>query len=86
MQQAFCDGQIVIVTGGPSSPYSCTPLNGSSGQWLISELSVTASPQLLNRDDFNILSASVLAILIVAMGLRFVLKTLNIGVNSNEKN
>ncbi len=49
-------------------------------------LNQALSNHLLSQDDFNILSASILAIMIVAMGLRLVLKTLNIGVNSNEKN
>lgn len=49
-------------------------------------LNQALSNHLLSSEDFNILSASILAIMLVAMGLRVVLKTLNIGVNSNEKN
>jgi hypothetical protein len=40
---------------------------------------------LLSREDFNVLSAWILAIMITAMGLRLVLKTLNIGEKTNEK-
>lgn len=80
---AVCDGTIAVAYGG-LAPFSC------SGSWVfLTEqelLSQASQNQLLSREDFNILSASILAIMIVAMGLRLVLKTLNIGVNSNEKN
>lgn len=83
-----CEGQLTPVHTefGDGVPHV---LGCTSGWIVVTEqelLSRSSQNQLLSRDDFNVLSASILAIMIVAMGLRLVLKTLNIGEKSNEKN
>lgn len=77
---------------GCNGTLTINPLSGqaSCSNWVVVTeqelLNQALSSHLLSSEDFKILSASILAIMIVAMGLRLVLKTLNIGVNSNEKN
>jgi hypothetical protein len=82
-----CDGPIVTpvigINSRPDLP-SCP-----SGWVVVTEQELlNQAPQnsLISREDFNVLSAWILTILIAAMGLRVVLKTLNIGARQHEKN
>lgn len=82
-----CDG--FLIPASMAGDYVDAAPACSSGWVVITEqelLARSSQNQLLSREDFNILSAAILAIMIVAMGLRLVLKTLNIGGKSNEKN
>jgi len=82
-----CQGEITeaVISGRPAPGV----VQCSSGWVVMTQeelLSQGSQNSFLSREDFNILSSSILAILIVAMGLRLVLKTLNIGDKTNEKN
>lgn len=68
-----CDGEVVITQEG--SP-TCTNWVPVTHEELLNQ---ALSNHLLSSDDFKILSASILAIMIAAMGLRLLLKTLSIG-------
>ncbi|MFO1390465.1 hypothetical protein [Cellvibrio sp.] len=74
-----CEGEILIVDGQPS----CSAWQSVTEEELLNQ---ALANHLLSRDDFNQLSAWILAIMIAAMGLRLILKTLNIGEKPNEKN
>lgn len=75
-----CDGEVVIT---PDGVPSCSNWVVKTEEELLNQ---ALSNHLLSRDDFNTLSAWILAIMVAAMGLRFVLKTFHIGDRTNEKN
>ncbi len=86
MKFIACDGDLVQAKAGPtnvSGVLSCT-----SSWTVVTEeelLNQALSNHLLSRDDFNTLSAWILAIMVAAMGLRMVLKTFHIGEKTIEK-
>lgn len=82
-----CQGDVTeAVISGRSAPGVPQCSNG----WVVMTqeelLGQASQSSVLSREDFNTLSAWILTILIAAMGLRIVLKTLDIGGKSNEKN